>query len=104
MFVCTFNDWLPPGFVFRSSSPTGDIDRDPDALIWESSAQGYRANWIADQWPENGGNYIMSIGAGLSKSFSFQVATPEQGVNYFNWKSHLSAGQEVTPWLVTFSC
>ena len=80
MWLCEFDDWLPPDHVYQSGSPAGDISWEPFAVIWEADAQRYRANWLP-----NGGDFIMSIGAGLTKSFTFQVeATLEQGVDYFN--------------------
>ena len=85
MWLCDFNDWLPPGFAYVNGSSTGDIDRDPHALHWQVVEQRYQAHWQKEQWPENNSDHILSIGAGLSKSFTFQVlATLEQGIAYFN--------------------
>lgn len=87
MWLCQVSDWLPPGFDYNLGGPlpTGDIDRHPHALHFEDDEQRYRAHWKKDQWPENSSDYILSIGAGVTKSFSFEVtATLEQGINYFN--------------------
>ena len=87
MWLCEVSDWLPPGFDYDLFGfvPTGDINRHPHALHWEEDEQRYRAHWKKDQWPENSEDYILAIGAGVTKSFSFEVtATLEQGINYFN--------------------
>ena len=85
MYLCEINDWLPPDHDFVWGSVTGDIDRDPKEVEWQDEESRYRAQWEKGDWPENSGSYMISVGGGLSKSFSFQVsATVEQGVNYFN--------------------
>ena len=85
LWLCDINDWLPPGFGYMSGSSTGDIDRDPHALHWESNRSRYRAHWRHDEWPEHGGDYILSMEPGQSKSFGFKAtATMESGLTYYN--------------------
>ena len=85
MWLCDFSDYLPPGFDYVWGSYTGDIDRDPHTIHWDDKRNRDRPHWKKAMYPENGGDHMFPISAGVTKSFTFQaLATLEQGMTYFN--------------------
>ena len=54
-------------------------------MTWKVDEGRYEAKWDRDQYPENGLDFMFSIGSGVTKSFSFKtLGTVEQGMIYYN--------------------
>ena len=85
LWVCEVKDRLPATFTYVTGQTTGDIDRDPFQIEWKPEDARYEITWEEEQWPENGGDWIFSIAAAETKTFSFKaLGTLEAGLSYDN--------------------